>query len=74
MMPLFRANQFVPSDRATPFALVFPAAVKVPPVGTPLIDGDIAFRQHDQGHVDGPNWSTFIEHTRRYFKSPGFKK
>jgi hypothetical protein len=50
-----------------------PAAVKMPPPLTPLIDGDIAFRQHDQGHVDGPNWPTFIEHTRRYFKSPGFK-
>jgi hypothetical protein len=47
---------------------------KMPPPLTALIDGDIAFRQHDQGHTDGPNWSTFIEFTGHYFKSPGFKK
>ena len=41
---------------------------KMPPPLTPLIDGDIAFRQHDQGHTDAPNWSTFIEFARRYFK------
>jgi hypothetical protein len=52
-----------------------PVAVKtrMPPPLTPLIDGDIAFRQHDQGHVDAPNWPTFIEFAGRYFKSPGFK-
>jgi hypothetical protein len=51
-----------------------PRMVKIPPPLTPLIDGDIAFRQHDQGHTDGPNWSTFIEFARHHFKSPGFKK
>jgi hypothetical protein len=52
-----------------------PMAVKarMPPPLTPLIDGDIAFRQHDQGHTDAPNWSTFIEFAGHYFKSPGFK-
>jgi hypothetical protein len=47
---------------------------KIPPPLTPLIDGDIAFRQHDQGHTDAPNWSTFIEFCGHYLKSPGFKK
>jgi hypothetical protein len=53
-----------------------PIAVKarMPPPLTPLMDGDIAFRQHDQGHTDAPNWPTFIEFCRRYFKSPGFRK
>ena len=53
-----------------------PVAVKaqMPPPLTPLIDGDVAFRQHDQGHTDAPNWSTFIEFSRRYFKSPGLKQ
>lgn len=53
-----------------------PVAVKarMPPPLTPLIDGDIAFRQHDQGHVDAPNWPTFIEFAGHYFKSPGFTK
>ncbi len=52
-----------------------PIAVKarMPPPLTPLIDGDIAFRQHDQGHVDAPNWPTFIEFARHYFKSPGVR-
>ena len=52
-----------------------PIAVRaqMPPPLTPLIDGDIAFRQHDQGHTDAPNWSTFIEFASRHFKSPGFK-
>ncbi len=51
-----------------------PMKVKVPPPLTPLIDGDIAFRQHDQGHTDAPNWSTFLEFCGHYFKSPGLKK
>jgi hypothetical protein len=42
-----------------------------PPIGTPLIDGDIAFRQHSGGHTDAPNWPTFIEFASRYLKAPG---
>jgi hypothetical protein len=37
-----------------------------PPEGT-LIDGDIAFRQHEGGHTTGPNWPYFIEFAKRYF-------
>ena len=51
-----------------------PMKAKMPPPLTPLIDGDIAFRQHDQGHTDAPNWSTFLEFCGHYFKSPGLKK
>ncbi|HSU28070.1 MAG TPA: hypothetical protein VLJ68_06800, partial [Chitinophagaceae bacterium] len=32
-----------------------------PPVNTGLMEGDVAFRQHDQGHTPGPNWPYFIE-------------
>ncbi len=39
-----------------------------PPIGTPLIDGDIAFRQHAGGHTPGPNWPTFIEFASRYLR------
>ena len=42
-----------------------------PPIGTPLIDGDIAFRQHTDGHSDSPNWPTFIRFASRYLKTPG---
>jgi hypothetical protein len=30
------------------------------PMETPLIDGDIAFRQRGSGHTTGPNWPTFL--------------
>jgi hypothetical protein len=43
-------------------------ATEFPPVETILISGDIAFRQHSQGHTDVPNWPYFIEFASRYFK------
>jgi hypothetical protein len=33
---------------------------KMPPVNTALQDGQLAWRQHDGGHTDGPNWKYFI--------------
>jgi hypothetical protein len=33
---------------------------KMPPVNTGLLDGQLAWRQHDGGHTDGPNWQYFI--------------
>ncbi|MBO9658706.1 MAG: hypothetical protein J7527_07750 [Chitinophagaceae bacterium] len=40
--------------------------VEFPPLETPLISGDIAFRQHAGGHTTGPNWPTFIEWAKKY--------
>jgi hypothetical protein len=37
-----------------------------PPIETPLVDGDVAFRQHSSGHTDGPNWPTFLAFASRY--------
>jgi hypothetical protein len=45
-----------------------------PPVETPLIDGDIAYRQHSGGHTPVPNWPTFIKFAGRYLKTPGSLK
>jgi hypothetical protein len=42
----------------------------MPPINTAVIDGDIAWRQHDGGHTDAPNWSTFIKWANRYIHSP----
>lgn len=39
-----------------------------PFLGTPLIDGEIAFRQHAGGHSTGPNWSTWIAWASRYWE------
>ncbi len=39
-----------------------------PPLGTPLVDGDLAYRQHTGGHTSGPNWPTFLDFAARYFE------
>ena len=39
-----------------------------PEVETPLIDGELAFRQHRGGHTTGPNWPTFLGFADRYIK------
>jgi len=39
-----------------------------PPIGTALIDGEVAFRQHNGGHTPGPNWPTFLTFASRYIK------
>ena len=41
-----------------------------PPIETPLIEGDVAFRQHSGGHTSGPNWPTFLTFASRYIKGP----
>jgi hypothetical protein len=53
-----------------------PMAVRtrMPPPLTPLVDGDLAFRQHDQGHTDAPNWPTFIAFAGRYFTAPAIAR
>ncbi len=33
---------------------------KMPPVNVGLLNGHLAWRQHDGGHTDGPNWKHFI--------------
>jgi hypothetical protein len=38
---------------------------KMPAVGVDLLDGQLAWRQHDGGHTDGPNWKHFIPWANR---------
>ena len=40
---------------------------KMPPVNVGLLDGHLAWRQHDGGHTDGPNWKYFIPWANRLF-------
>jgi len=40
---------------------------KMPPVNTGLLDGQLAWRQHDGGHTDGPNWKYFLAWADRFF-------
>jgi len=43
----------------------------MPPVNSAVVDGELAWRQHDGGHTDGPNWPTFLKWADRYIKAPG---
>ena len=38
-----------------------------PLMGTPLVSGEIAWRQHAGGHNTGPNWSTWIAWAYNYW-------
>jgi hypothetical protein len=38
---------------------------ELPPMGTALIDGDLAFRQHSDGHTPAPNWAPFLTFASR---------
>ena len=41
---------------------------EMPPMETALVDGDVAFRQHSQGHTDAPNWPTFLDFAAKHLK------
>lgn len=47
------------------------SVLELPPIETPLLDGDIAFRQHSGGHTTGPNWPAFLDFAGRYLHTPG---
>lgn len=44
-----------------------------PPIGMPLLSGEIAWRQHAGGHSTGPNWSTWIAWACRYWGECKYK-
>jgi hypothetical protein len=41
---------------------------KMPAVNVGLLDGQLAWRQHDGGHTDGPNWKYFIPWADQFLK------
>ena len=41
---------------------------KMPEVNVGLLDGELAWRQHDGGHTDAPNVKHFIEWAKKYVK------
>ncbi len=49
-------------------------ATKMPPMGTALMSGNLAFRQHHYGHTPGPNWPYFLEFASRYLHAPKGEK
>jgi lysophospholipase L1-like esterase len=44
---------------------------KMPPVNVGLLDGQLAWRQHDGGHTDGPNWKYFIPWVDKFIHYTG---
>jgi hypothetical protein len=46
---------------------------KMPPVNT-LLGGELAWRQHDGGHTNAPNFPAFFEWAGRYVDTPGLLK
>jgi hypothetical protein len=48
---------------------------KMPAVNVGMLDGQLAWRQHDGGHTDGPNWKYFIPWADTFLKhSPSTAK
>jgi len=41
---------------------------KMPAANVSLLDGHLAWRQHDGGHTDGPNWKYFIPWADKFLK------
>ena len=44
---------------------------KMPPVSHGLLAGHLAWRRHDGGHTDGPNWKHFIPWAGKLLVRPG---
>ena len=42
-------------------------SAKMPPINAGLLDGQLAWRQHDAGHTDAPNWKYFIPWVDKFF-------
>ena len=43
---------------------------KMPPVNQGMLDGQLAWRQHDGGHTDAPNMKWFIEWANKFIGRP----
>jgi hypothetical protein len=44
--------------------------VPMPEINTGVTDGELAWRQHDGGHTDAPNWPAFLTWANRYVHGP----
>ena len=47
---------------------------KMPAVNVSLLNGQLAWRQHDGGHTDGPNWKYFIPWADKFLKHKPLKR
>lgn len=42
----------------------------MPAPDEPLISGELAFRNHEGGHTDAPDWPVFLQFAQRYYGAP----
>ena len=42
--------------------------MRIPPIETGILSGDLVFRQHRAGHTPNPNWPYFLAFAEREFK------
>ena len=47
---------------------------QMPPVGRALLDGELAFREHSDGHTPAPNWPAFLTFAAQYLHAPSPRK
>jgi hypothetical protein len=68
---LDQAGSFMATVAAGPVFRLLDAkdlgTTEMPPVNTGLLEGQLAWRQHDGGHTDGPNWKYFIPWADKFF-------
>jgi lysophospholipase L1-like esterase len=43
---------------------------QMPEVNAGILDSELAWRQHDGGHTDAPNWKYFLAWADKFFKRP----
>ncbi|HYB60534.1 MAG TPA: acetylxylan esterase, partial [Methylomirabilota bacterium] len=43
---------------------------RMPPVNTGLLEGELAWRQHDGGHTDAPNMKYFLQWADKFLDRP----
>jgi hypothetical protein len=60
-------GEFLAAVAAEP---VYLGTTVMPAPDVALIDGELAFRDHEGGHTDAPDWPTFLRFARRYFDRP----
>lgn len=65
-------GEFKACVAATPvYTLLGKTGIKTSELPAPdvsLINGELAFRLHEGGHTDAPDWPVFIEFAKKYFK------
>jgi hypothetical protein len=47
---------------------------EMPAPDVSLVDGELAYRDHEGGHTDAPDWPVFLKFAQRYLHAPGERR